>query len=99
MVQGGLQLLQGAAVLATGALAASGSRCRSWSACGAWRGALMLVLTLAWPPPRHSADATAAANAANGYRPVGRPPPAVTPDAQRRHCEPTAHASAAVLPP
>jgi hypothetical protein len=74
VVQGGLQLLQGSAVLATGALTQAGSVplvVGLWSLAGV---VLMLLLTLSWPAPQVFADAVASAAALNA-----EPPPNYAP--------------------
>jgi len=66
VMQGGLALLQGSAVLVTGALAQVYSLpvvVGAWSAGGV---VLMSILIAVWPPARRFDEATAAANAANG---------------------------------
>ncbi len=65
VVQSGLQLLQGAAVLATGALA---GRLELPLVVGLWSMGgvlLMVLLSLSWPSPAVFADAAAAASIAN----------------------------------
>jgi hypothetical protein len=69
VVQGGLHLLQGAAVLITGALALRFDLPRVvglWSLGGV---GLMVLLIAFWPSPRVFADAGAAAAAASGTEP------------------------------
>jgi hypothetical protein len=79
VVQGGLQVLQGIAVVTTGALSQQFSVPRVvglWSAAGAL---LMLVLVLRWPAPAVFAQARQLASATNGGAapiPAQLPPPA-----------------------
>ncbi len=74
VVQGGLQLLQGSAVLATGALTQTAGIpvvVGLWSVAGV---ALMLVITFSWPAPQVFADAVATATALNATRTPGQDP-------------------------
>jgi hypothetical protein len=91
VVQAGLQLLQGGAVLITGALAYSVSLpivVGVWSLCGV---GLMMILSVTWPPAKVFADARATADAANGVLAPGisphagaTPPPAEHPRTPRQ---------------
>jgi hypothetical protein len=79
VVQGGLALLQGGAVLVTGALANETNVplvVGLWSLCGV---GLMVGLSLAWPSPQVFTDAVAAADAANNLAPPAVTPPIVAP--------------------
>jgi hypothetical protein len=82
VVQAGLHLLQGTAVLATGVLAQRVSLAvvvGLWSLAGV---ALMIVLSLTWPSPRAFADAIAAA-AGPGQGPAAIEDPTPTPTQPR----------------
>jgi hypothetical protein len=76
VMQGGLALLQGSAVLVTGALAGLSSVPKVvelWSLGGVF---LMIMLIAFWPPTHLFDQATAAAHAANGHTPAEpRPEP------------------------
>jgi hypothetical protein len=91
VVQGGLQVLQGAAVLATGALAQDADLptvVGLWSLGGV---GLMVLLSLTWPSPRLFAHAVAAAAAANaGPSPAYVPRHAANPGAQDSDAAPPA---------
>jgi hypothetical protein len=68
VVQGGLQVLQGGAVLATGSLSNLSQGSRLPMVVGLWSIAgvgLMLLLSAFWPPPRVFAEAVTAAAVAN----------------------------------
>lgn len=87
VMQGGLALLQGGAVLVTGALAQAYSLpvvVGLWSLGGVL---LMGLLVSIWPPARSFDDATAAAHAANGHSAVE--PRHAT--AEPRHATPEPH--------
>jgi MFS family permease len=92
VVQGGLQVLQGTAVLVTGTIAQHNFRgvpmvVGLWSLAGV---ALMLLLSLSWPAPKVFADAIASAAVSNAAQPPGYLP--------RHSVEPLAEDTTTPLP-
>jgi hypothetical protein len=79
VVQGGLQLLQGTAVLTTGSLAHGSSVSVVVGLWGLAGVGAMVLLSLSWPSVKIFADAVSQARTANAAAPVLATPPAAAP--------------------